>query len=217
MRSKFKSSSIAVKILRRFHHFGFMSAIIAGGAVRDDYTGKDINDFDFFVWDPRFSGEFKKDPDLDVYDFFNEQEQNLQKILCTDTVDHVFEQTGYGPDTTGAGAKLTSIWNASVDYDDWYTYQVIYTLVNPVEHVTKYFDIGLCKAYCDGTKVRYTQDFMRDLNNRTFTVVGQNMTQEQFDYAVDYHVDKLEWKYPFRVEVAPHNQKLYEAYKESHS
>lgn len=217
MRNRFKSSSIAVKILRRFHQAGFHSAIIAGGAVRDDYTGQELNDIDFFVWDPRFSGEFQKDDDIDFYDFLDLQESKLQRVLCTHSIDRVFEHANYGPQRNGAGAKLTTIWNAEPDYDEWITYQVIYTLVKPIDHVNKYFDLGLCKAYCDGTKVRYTKDFMHDLSNRKFTIVGQDMTQPQFDYAIDYHVDKLLWRYPYTVEVAPHNQKLYDEYKKTHS
>ena len=215
-----------VKILRKLQAFGYKSAIIAGGAIRDDFTKQDITDYDIFLWDPRLSEEFKHPLSLNKMDFASpsfEMDRTTEFVDILQTLDlqQIFNNDGcYGPltcvdgdpiDTPGIGAKLTSIWEAEFDYN---SYQLIYTQINPVEHVNHYFDIGLCKAYCDGTKLRYTPDFMRDLKNRTFTIVGEDMTYPQFAYALDYHVNKLWEKYPsFKIEFAPHNSHHFETYK----
>jgi hypothetical protein len=228
MRTKINALSEPVKILRRLQAFGYKSAIIAGGAIRDDYTGKEINDYDIFLWDPRHSSEFTflqnathNGPRIDVAsdNFEMERTTEFVELLQTFDVDQIFQAGAYGAlltgdgsplDEPGIGARLTGIWEAEFDYND---YQLIYTQVNPVVHVEKYFDIGLCKAYCDGVKIRYTPDFMRDLKNKTFTIVAQDMTSDQFTYAVDHHAAKLEKKYPgFNVDVAPHNQNLFADY-----
>ena len=58
MKSKtFHSTSEPIKNLQKLQNMGFTSAIIAGGSIRDDYTGHPINDFDIFLWDPRSSNE----------------------------------------------------------------------------------------------------------------------------------------------------------------
>lgn len=232
MKTKYTPQSDPVKILRRLQQFGYKSAIIAGGAIRDDYTGESISDYDIFLWDPRQSNEFDRlinpvtyKPRLDVESACFEQEQTswFTSLLNADIVEQIFMQGGYagGPtngdgdalDTPGIGSYLTSIWEAEVEYD---TYQLIYTPIKPVDHVNKHFDIGLCKAYCDGDKIRYTQDFLRDVRDKTFTICGQGMTPESFEYCMEYHIDKLEWKYPsFTTKVAPHNQKLYDDYLNS--
>lgn len=230
MNTKLHALSEPVRILRRLQQFGYTSAIIAGGAIRDDYAKKEINDYDIFLWDPRLSGEFKNkinplnlQPQIDFQSesFDIDRTTEFVDLLHSLDVDQIFRSGMYGPltgdgqklSTPGIGANLTGVWEAQLDY---YDYQLIYTQVAPIEHVEKYFDIGLCKAYCDGTKIRYTPDFLKDMKNRTFTIVGQGMTQDQFNYVVDYHIDKIEWKYPgFRIAVVPHNQSLFEVYQNS--
>lgn len=230
MRTKFNMQSDPLKILRRLQAFGYKSAIIAGGAIRDDFTKKDITDYDIFLHDPRHSEEFDTDfknlgirMDVASETFEMDRTSEFVDILQTLDIEQIFDSGGsdsYGPlmktrtspggdliDTPGIGAKITAIWEAEFDFN---TYQLIYTLVEPVDHVNNFFDIGLCKCYCDGTKLRYTPDFMYDLNNRKLTVVGQDMTQEQFNYVVDHHVEKLWRKYPtFELQVAPHNLELF--------
>ncbi|MDE1830562.1 MAG: hypothetical protein KGI25_09585, partial [Thaumarchaeota archaeon] len=58
MKTKIHTLSEPVRILRKLQQFGYKSAIIAGGAIRDNFTGKEINDYDIFLWDPRSSYEF---------------------------------------------------------------------------------------------------------------------------------------------------------------
>ena len=215
----FHALSEPIKILRKLQAIGFTSAIIAGGAVRDDYADESINDFDIFMWDPNHSNEY---PTKQIKEGQSNEDYFyglFSKILDTDSLEQLLSsdpENGYAENQAGdgsIGAQLTSIWEGLTDFS---LYQFIFTKINPVDHVNKYFDIGFCKAYCDGTKIRYTQDFLHDWKNKTFTIVGENMTQDQFNYVMEYHVDKLEWKYPhFQVEVAPHNQHLMKAYKGS--
>lgn len=229
MKTKLNVLSDSVKILRTLQQFGYKSAILAGGAIRDDFTGKPINDFDIFLWDPRHSREFdgltdhqgRERIDITSTNFDMERTSDFVDLLQTLDVDQLFSDCGYGPltgdgeklDTPGIGAKLSGIWEAQHDF---HTYQLIYTILPPIEHLEKFFDIGLCKAYCDGEKIRYTPDFMHDVKNKTFTIVGQEMTPEQFKYAIEHHIKKLQWKYPsHQIKVAPHNQKLFEDYKNS--
>lgn len=226
MKTKLNVFSEPVKILHRLQQFGYKSAIIAGGAIRDDFTGKEINDYDIFLWDPRMSQEFHNPCsmssrlDLESDAFEIERRTEFADLLQTLEIDQIFQPGLYGPlasvdgnplNRPGIGAKLTGIWEAQLEYNE---YQLIYTQVPPIKHVEKFFDIGLCKAYCDGIKIRYTPDFMKDIKNCTFTIVAQDMSQEQFNYTIDYHVDKLEWKYPgFNIDVAPHNQTLFAEYQ----
>lgn len=203
------STSEPIKVLRKLQALGFPSAIIAGGAIRDEYTGVLISDYDIFLWDPNYSPE----PHLET---FQPHEQYYGSIFSSvlnvpDLTLLVSADNGYAEILgDGVAAQLTTIWQGLTDY---HCYQIIFTKINPVDHVNKFFDIGFCKAYCDAKKIRYTQDFMNDLKNQTFTIVGKELTQEQFNYTMDYHVEKLHWKYPkFQVKVAPHNQLLLDTY-----
>ncbi len=219
MTTKYNVLSEPIRILRRLQTFGYRTAILAGGAIRDDFTHKPINDYDIFLWDPRHSREFSG-MDLKSASFEMERTTEFVDILQTLELDQLFHDNGpYGPCTgdgdplnsPGIGAKLTGVWEAELDYNK---YQLIYTKINPIEHLNLYFDIGLCKAYCDSVKIRYTPDFMKDINNRTLTILAEEMTYDQFEYAYDYHIDKLRLKYPtFKVVVAPHNQHLFELYQ----
>jgi len=216
----FHSLSEPIRILRQLQSIGFTSGIIAGGAVRDDYADEEINDIDIFLWDPKHSNEtptkqIKQGQSNEDY-FYG----LFSKILKTDSLEQLLSndpENGYAENQAGEGsigAQLTCIWEGFTDLNP---YQFIFTKVNPAEHVSRYFDIGFCKAYCDGTKLRYTQDFLRDWKNKKLTIVGQDMTQEQFDYVMEYHIEKLQWKYPhFQTEIAPHNQHLLKKYKQSY-
>lgn len=57
---------------------------------------------------------------------------------------------------------------------------------------------------------------MRDIKDNTFTIVGQDMTKAQFAYAIEHHINKIQWKYPnFKIEVAYHNVQLLIDYQNS--
>lgn len=221
-------NSEAIKILRRLQQFGYKTSIIAGGAVRDEYLDQEITDFDIFLWDPRHSQEFdtihnpnptKPQLDFDKDSFELEQTSWFAAILGLDTINQIFQHGGYtGPvtgdgqpiSTTGIGAQLTSIWEFTTEFNK---YQLIYTHCEPKLHVDRHFDFGLCKAYCDGEKIRYTPDFLRDVKQESFTIVAEALSGEQFAYAIDHHLPKMKKKYPrYNLAVAPHNIRLYNDY-----
>lgn len=199
------------EIIRTLHCIqaaGFSSALIAGGAVRDLYFDILPTDIDIFVWDPRYSDE----PAKTVYDAHPDKEHdfwwNTLKLThkphshVPDEVYRVYDDE-YG---VGGFGKITAVINVMKNF---IPLQIIFTELKPIEHVNQYFDIGLCKAYCDGTKLRYTPDFMQDKKNKTFTIVGKDMTQEEFDYILSHHVPKLQHKYPgYKVCIAPWNQRF---------
>jgi hypothetical protein len=199
-----------VQTLRMIQSVGFSSAIIAGGAVRDLYLGKDISDIDIFVWDPEFSTETL---DYGYHDDFSDYDgvaawweilglDDPDLFNAHDTIEQCFDGYMYS-DTS---EKITRMWNI---HKEGIKYQIIFTRVRPEEHIKKYFNIGLCKAYCNGTKFTLLPDFIKDAKRNTLTIVGQDMTQWEFDYTVNHHIPKLKLKYPnFTMKIAPHNQKF---------
>lgn len=218
MKIKLHGGSEPVKKLKHlqteFNKFYPISAynspcILAGGAIRDIYMDKAeyINDYDIFIQD--ISGMFSQQslyedaieyiidhvfPRCDAYEilfdseYLTIKEQHLQKYDIK----------------PGAHTQIASVWEIN---EDDKTYQLVFTKDDPIQHIEKNFDIGLCKAYCDGNKIRYTPDFLRDVKNKTMTIVGENMSEEQVQYAVTMHAERLMWKYlNFRVVVPSHYQ-----------
>jgi hypothetical protein len=182
--TKLNAASEPIKILRKLQAYGYKSGIIAGGAVRDDYLNEEISDYDFFLFCPDSSTEFSSIPNEDTM---------FRKIFGTSDMEKIHNG--------GYGNLIQGIYELRTDYQ---IYQVIYTPIDPVQYVNKYFDVGLCKAYCDGKKIRYTPDFLRDVKEKTLSIVAQEMTQDQFNYTMDVHVDKLKWKYPNYDICIPH-------------
>ncbi len=207
MKTKFNAISEPIKKLKQLQHF-FPSAIIAGGAIRDDYMDRfdEINDYDIFL-----SGNFG-----------NLIAHTSTENLVEQVIDQVFsnpfdiqvlkdsayltkEEKGKSDQTPGSFNKVKCV--LEVTDDDGTTYQLIYTDVNPITYVENHFDFGFCKTYCDGKKLHYTNDFLTDAKNKTLTVVGENMTKEQVEYCIYHHGDKLSWKYDdFRIVLPPKYQ-----------
>jgi hypothetical protein len=187
-----------MQILRGIQNLGFKSAVIAGGALRDDYTGKPISDIDIFVWDHCYSiQEWKTIPEVPLI------ESCLSSVIGSNNWKQLLKSS-YGPNPDN---KLTRIWEYQTSH---FPVQVIMTKMKPVEHIEKHFDFGLCKVWSDGVKIRYTPDFLRDVKNKTLTLVAKEMCQREFDYAMQVHHEKLQAKYPtFNTIIPPYNQKLH--------
>ena len=82
-----------------------------------------------------------------------------------------------------------------------------------MEYVTRYFDVGLCKAYCDGVKLHFSADFMHDTQFKKLTIVTEDIQQDEFNRMMDGHVEKLKQKYPTHALVIPPKYAhLYEEY-----
>lgn len=188
-----------IKPLAYLQKAGFESAIIAGGCFRDIYHGWYPRDIDIFVWDPTFSNETTPFKELS-----NNRKENPGHVWRTgteiDTIwidlfrledfDRIEQKFGEYDENSGKITAVWDIWKAEINF------QVIMTKVPPIEHMEQNFNIGLCKVYCDGTKVRFTGDFMKDAHNKTFTICAKNMTQAEYNSTIDIHIPRLRSKYP---------------------
>jgi len=172
---------------------GFPSAIIAGGAIRDAFHGVPIRDVDIFVCHPAFSDDY---PTMSQHEKDNMifKERDMEEMF--DLGEHDYAETK----NSEYPGPISSIWNV---YKDEVQYQLIILKMDPIEYVNNYFNIGLCKAYCDGTKIRYTSQFLDDMSNETLTVCG-DLSEGEYHYCMKYYVPRIQEKYPhFSIVVDP--------------
>jgi len=197
-------------MLKRLQSVGYKSAIIAGGAVRDAYFDEAPRDIDIFVWQSYSSDE------LIHPDFKNLNEENIAKLFemdtkapthaigdpfdlsnlfleATDLDEDQVEQMGmiYEESRHEHIRAVYNVWKASFETE----YQLILLNKPPVEYVTRYFDIGLCMAYCDGVRMRFTNEFLRDANNKTLTICGE-LSEREYHMTLQKHVEKLKHRFP---------------------
>lgn len=215
MKTKFYAGSEPIKKLKqiqqqisRFYPGSFFpgNAILAGGSIRDTYFGKsdEITDYDIFIYDLAMTPEQIQHSIEQVFSSHDGIEQLFTNEYLTIEEQH----DTLGEIKPGSHQQITGVWETT---ENDHTYQLIFTKNKPIVHVEKFFDIGLCKAYCDGTKIRYTHDFLLDAKNKTLTIVGDDMTKDQVEYAIFHHADKISWKYDgFRVVVPHRYQKFVE-------
>ena len=192
---------------------GFESAIIAGGAFRDIYHGWYPRDIDIFVWDPAFSNEKtpfeklknnRKENPGHVWRTGPDMDAMWSNIMRLDDMDIIEQRFGEYDEQKG---KITAVWDV---WKSLINFQIIFTKLRPVDHMEQNFNIGLCKCYCDGTKVRFTGDFMRDASNKTLTIVGKNLTQREYDHTIDTHIPRIKGKYPnFTIKHSVENEKKF--------
>lgn len=177
------------------------SAIIAGGAIRDQYHGKEINDIDIYVPDTA-SNVYKEKYWKDVFAL------DMGAPFCDDDIEMLGESDEDGNYTEKN--HITGVWEITKITTK---YNVIITAIDPTEYVERYFDVGLCKAYCDGKKLHFTADFMHDTKFKRLTLVAEDIGQEEFDRMMDNHIDKLKRKYPTHTLVIPPKyEQLYKIY-----
>jgi hypothetical protein len=222
MKTKFHAAKEPIKKLRQIQllfaaYFvsspTFPLPLLAGGSIRDDYMGQGnfINDYDIFIKD--VSDHFTEDGNFEeVISGMIERvfpRNDTYELLFDNEYQTLEEQHADKADVKpGSHNQIASVWEID---EEGLTYQMIFTKNDPIVHVEKYFDIGFCKAYCDGKKIRYTDDFLHDVKNRTLTIVGDEMTEEQVNYAIYHHAEKLQWRYDnFRVVVPHRYQKFVE-------
>jgi len=170
------------------------TAIIAGGAIRDLYHDRVVNDIDIYVPnDENHCSSFWED----MFDLNNYR----------DWIEH----SGEDDESYDTDNHIDNTWRI---YKNDVLYNVIGVDMEPTEYVIKYFDIGLCKAYCDGSMIRLTADFMYDSQYKQLTIVSENMNQVEFNHMIDYHVSKLKLKYPeYSLNVPTKYTKYYDKYK----
>lgn len=169
------------------------SAIIAGGALRDQYHDIKINDIDIYV--PNVGEEIYSEK-------YWKQLFNLKigKLFSADRIKMMSADSEEGYIDKNFICDVWEITKNRIDYN------IIVVDIPPIEYVNKYFDIGLCKAYCDGIKIHFTADFMHDSKFKHLTIVTENIEnigQAQFDFMMDHHIHKLQTKYPTHTLVVP--------------
>lgn len=191
-----------IQTLRNLQNFGFESAIIAGGYVRDHYFNQTPRDVDIFIQNPNYSNEK-----------VGKLGDHLQNMIWT-AMKCSYDATGrnpapdkitkryekYKPNKDGSN-RITHVYDVT---KNWIPFQVILTKIPPVEYVNKYFDFGICRCYCDGVKMRYTPAFMEDMHNRTLTLMSEDMTEKEVTYALNNHLPRLLWRFPnYTVKFTP--------------
>ncbi len=162
-------------------------AIIAGGAIRDLYHNKPIKDIDIYV---------PQDDGVAVHSVSFWRQVFDLNTMHGDYIDH----SGTDGESYNGKNHIGVVWEIQ---KRGVLYNIIIVDVLPVEYVNDFFDIGLCKAYCDGKKIRLTADFMCDSQNKLLTVVSKHLPQEEFDGMMDNHVARLKTKYPSHTLVVP--------------
>lgn len=204
MKTSFTAVSEPIKKLRLLKHFiPERTPYLAGGACRDDYMDKadEISDYDIFIEDvTSLFGEDNADTIEKILENVFPQHDDITQLFDSEYLTIQEQHDTWGDVKPGPNSQILGVWEVEEDYTQ---YQIIFTMEKPERHINQYFDIGFCKAFCDGKKIRYTDDFLRDAKNRTLTIVGDDMTKEQVEYAVDHHCDKIMWKYDrnFRIVV----------------
>lgn len=180
------------------------TTIIAGGAIRDLYHNKPINDVDIYV----SLSAIEKNIEIDTEKFWIQ----MFDIDSRSLFNHEYIKQLGGDDEESYEEKnhIGLVWEIR---KSGILYNIIVVDIDPIEYVTRYFDIGLCKAYCDGTKIHLTADFMHDSQFKCLTVVSEEMPQTEFDHMMEYHVKKLKNKYPeHTLVIPPAYEELYKEY-----
>ena len=200
------------------------SAIIAGGAIRDNYHDVMISDVDVFIQHPSFvqTGEARADcmpqrpfQHAEWNDYWAEVLQlrsDNERLIVSDRVTWHYSTYEEPPtkrnpyvedDDFSKTPDVLAVWNIMRGFNP---YQIIFTTMDPVQYVNDKFDFGLCKAYCDGYKVHLSQDFMTDTRNKTITFVGNGLTNQQTQYALSHHLPRIQEKYPGYQLIVPLKQ-----------
>lgn len=207
-----------ILFLKRLHKHGIKSAIIAGGAVRDPYHKKPVNDVDVYFLDlshmeappiPMFTNDGQT---IDPFSMlFWWKVCGLKTSVYGDATDRV--------DAVGPTGKhrydnpyITNIWQVRKNKR---IYQLIALKIQPTEFVNDHFDVGLSKAYFDGKKTRYTPDFLKDSRNKTITITTNVKAHSDYwiMYTLSHYIPKIKQKYPdFKIEFADHNCEMLTEY-----
>jgi len=200
-----KLTSEHVWVLKRLQNLGFRSALIAGGAVRDTYFKKFIMDIDIYLWDTKVSGEYFKDgkPNLKDKDFLVtllDLPRNRDNVNVAYPVPHTSNRRKDDilapPAASGSDSwfnnSITQITNVAKNY---MKYQLIVVECNPLEFVEKKFAMDISRCYCDGVKMRYTNEFLNDAKNRTLTIDG-DLKYVEYAHMMKSYVPKMKRKFP---------------------
>jgi len=212
---KLNSSRLEIQTLRNIQNAGFSSAIIAGGFVRDLYLYSLHRDIDIYLWDPKFSNERGVDSSRYVEDILKEALGFNETPNTTNTTPKEYfvelgKQYGYvgfdAEEDLHINREIVTVYEALKNYN---AYQLILTKIPPIQFVEQNFDVELSKAYCDGTRIRYTSGFIRDATNQTITISGKYSNKNEYGFAIEY-AQKIAERFPhFTIQPAPHNEQYH--------
>jgi len=177
-------------IIRSLHYIkkeGW-NAIVAGGVLRDMYHGKAISDVDIFIeYDYRDITQILGKTVPSLRDTFWEAYwHNTLKCGAYDSCD--FEGFKYAEEDD----MLYAVWTTT---KNGLKYQIVFVKDDPIHYVENYFDFGICKAYSDGNKIRFTDEFLKDSSNHTITLYSENLTEDQRNHALNNHLPRIQEKY----------------------
>lgn len=189
-------------MLRQLQSVGYHSAVIGGGAVRDAYFEKDPHDVDIFIQHTEFSDEtihrnhaqLNKRALVDLFQLTNLKKYRNDDPMFFDWEDRdevKFMGEHYYKDRASHVLAVWNVYNSVHETD----YQVVVLNKNPAEYVAKYFDIGICMAYCDGVKMRFTDDFLKDANGHTLTICG-DLSKKEYEKTLAKRVPKMKHRFP---------------------
>jgi hypothetical protein len=192
----------SIQILRKIKET-LPDAILAGGAIRDVYHNKNVKDYDLFV-----SGNTT----LDVYkDSFWEKQFSLgNELHVDDSITNLSDLSDSEDASCEGTTHVDTVWEVNKNGS---LYNVIILNANPTEYINRFFDIGICKTYSDGRRIRFTSDFMHDSRNHLLTIVSESMSQPDFNRMMDRHVAAVKLKYPgYKLVVPPRFAEYYKEY-----
>ena len=144
----------------------FPDAVIAGGCLRDLFTGQaeHIKDIDVFL---------PMSTEAEVTEYINLERPD--QIIIN-------KMTNYG---NMANDDVTAVFSTNITAGDT-PIEFIAVNVTPDNVLTR-FDFGICQIQYDGTLVSYTDQFAQDLENKQFTIVRAdnhdqfNRTRKRFE------------------------------------
>jgi hypothetical protein len=204
-----------IRVLSLLHQAGHTTAIIAGGAIRDRFHGVEVSDIDVYIqYTPNTLSPFPRQkysgPEWLTYWTSVLKLQTTGYRALADAVDYYYST--YADEEDSNANRVVAVWNV---WKNYIKYQIILTSLSPIDYVERHFDFGICKAYCDGTKVRLTRDFITDSQKKSITLVGKNLSRTQCIYAVEDHLPRIQAKYPnHQFKVAPWNEGILAAEKQ---
>ena len=171
-----------IRILRKFSR-SHPTAIIAGGYHRDLYNEVDFRDVDIYL-----RGNSHDITESFLIDFFELKVNDFRSLDMVRTLSETDEE--YDVENSEHIVAVYEMRKNEIQYN------FIVVDMNPIKYVKEKFDFGICKVYCDGTKITYTEEFMKDVINKTLTLSPHAFSKAGFDHAMNVHYPKLKSKYP---------------------
>ena len=216
-------------LIKSLKDAGFDSPLIAGGAVRDLYFNRSSKDIDVFVRLP--NNECDPSMGQTAANVVVSQAQlNINRLMSTTTVTSSNNKSkpkksdrsspdlstqlkealsaqsvklASANDPDGEYYDTTGVIDAvyTVNFDDGSVVDVIVLTIDPIEYVDVYFDVGICKAHFNGSRLHYSTDFLKDARNKTLTLVGL-MDAAQLHRSLSKHCGRLLTYFPgFEVHI----------------